>query len=826
MVEFLQDLKYAQRALFKSPGFALVAIITLALGMAVNTTIFSVVNGMLLRPLPVPDPSEITVLGLQRQNLANNQFFSYPDYQDLSKGRRAFRDVFAYRMWLSNIAFNGHGDRTIVALVTGNYFSALGLKPAQGRLFLSGEGRVIGADPIVVLGYSYWRKRFGGDPSIVGKQVEIDDVPTTVVGVTPEDFHGTYSVLETEAYLPLTGPRGPDDGDVTKELSQRDARDLRVMARLAPGVTLKQAQASMDVTAQQLSEQYPDSDKGISIKVYPEKMARPDPDPDNSLPLAAMAFLILAGLVLLVACFNIANVLLVRATVRQREMAIRAALGAGRARLVRQYLTESLVLAVLGGCGGLLMGSWAGVYLGSLHLGSNLPLRFDFSPDRTVYLYALGAVLLSTIIVGVIPALRAARTDVGAVLHEGGRGSSDGPGRHYARNSLVVAQVAGSLLLLVVAGLFVRSLQRAKNTYLGFDPNQILNVTVDPSEANYKEPQGREYFRELETRLRALPSVVSVSQEFSLPMGYISSDDPITVEGHPAPAGQQPPLILYDMVSPGYFNTLRIPLLRGRGFSDADSEKAPPVAIINQTMAKNLWPNEDPLGKRFLRGHSEGSDPAAKWTEVVGIAQDGKYQNVTETPQAYFYLPFAQEYQSLRTISVRTAGAPENLAQAVTEAIRALDSNVPVTQVQTMHEALNGANGFFLFEFGAQLTATMGLLGLILASVGIYSVVSYAAAQRTQEIGIRMALGAEPRDILRMVLRQGLGVVGIGIAVGLLAAYLGARLVAGLLFNVSAADPLTYISVAAFLTGVALLACWIPARRATRVSPLTALRYE
>ncbi|MGA7091035.1 MAG: FtsX-like permease family protein [Candidatus Acidiferrales bacterium] len=353
-----------------------------------------------------------------------------------------------------------------------------------------------------------------------------------------------------------------------------------------------------------------------------------------------------------------------------------------------------------------------------------------------------------------------------------------------------------------------------------------MNVTVDPSEANYKEPQGREYFRELETRLRALPSVVSVSQEFSLPMGYISSDNPITVEGHPAPAGQQPPLVSYDMVSPGYFNTLRIPLLRGRGFSDADSEKAPRVAIINQTMAKNLWPNEDPLGKRFLAGHSEGSDPAAKWTEVIGIAQDGKYQNVTETPQAYFYVPFAQDYQSLRTISVRTAGAPENLAQAVTEAIRSLDSNVPVTQLQTMHEALNSANGFFLFEFGAQLTATMGLLGLILASVGIYSVVSYAAAQRTQEIGIRMALGAEPRDILRMVLRQGLGVVGIGIAVGLLAAYLGARLVAGLLFNVSAADPLTYISVGAFLTGVALLACWIPARRATRVSPLTALRYE
>jgi predicted permease len=822
MLNLWKDIQYAFRTLTKNPGFAIIGIVTLALGMAVNTTLFSVVNGFLLRPLPVPHPEQITVLSLQQSSLPGNRHFSYPDYEDLRDQTNSFTDVFAYRVTFAPVAADQKADHCLISRVTSNYFSALGIRPAYGRLILPTEGRTPGSDPILVLGYSYWRSRFAGDPDVVGKKVVIHEHPFTIVGVAPQNFYGTYTALDMDAYVPFSAELSEDpDNPVDKTWTSRGSRSLTIMGRLKPGVTTKQAQASLNVVAQRIAEQHPDTEKGLAVQLYPEKLARPEPDPENPIPVAAMAFMALAGLVLLVACFNIANVLLVRATVRQREMAIRAALGAGQGRLVRQYLTESLLLAFLGGGAGLLLGSWTAGLLGTLHLGSDLPIKFNFQPDATVYLFALGAVLLTGLIVGIIPALRAARTNVITVLHEGGRGSSSGPRRQLARNALVVAQVAGSLVLLVVAGLFVRSLDKAQKINLGFNPDHVLNLSVDVEQIGYKEARGREIYHELDSRIKALPGVESVAQAFSVPMGLMSAGDRLTIENHPLEPGQQPPDVSYNVVTPAYFDTLQIPLLRGRKFIEADGEKAPPVAIVNQFMAKKLWPDEDALGRRFSVKGASGP-----FIEVVGIVQDGKYQNVVEDLEPYFYLPLDQNYMSIRTIHVRTALPTDALALQIESQIQELAPNLPVTQVQTMSEALQGANGFFLFRFGAQLTAVMGILGLILAVVGIYSVVSYAAAQRTQEIGIRIAMGAAPRDILKMVLRQGLGVIGIGLVLGLVIALAGTRVMGSMFVGVKPSDPLTFSVVVLLLTAIALFACWIPARRATRIDPLVALRHE
>jgi predicted permease len=822
MLNFWKDIQFAFRTLAKNPGFAIIAIVTLALGMAVNTTLFSVINGFLLRPLPVPHPEQITVLALQQAEVPGTHRFSYPDFEDLRDQTDSFSDLLAFRVSLVAVAVDNKADHCIISRVSSNFFSALGIQPAYGRLILPSEGRTPGADPIMVLGYSYWRRKFNSDPNVAGKKVEVNGLPFTVIGVAPKEFHGTYSVLDMDAYIPFSAePNEDPDAPIQKIWASRGSRNLTLMGRLKPGVTIKQAEATLSVVAQRIAQQHPDTERGLSVQLYPEKLARPDPDPENPVPLAAIAFMAMAALVLLVACFNIANVLLVRATVRQREMAIRAALGAGQGRLVRQYLTESLLLAFLGGGAGLLLGTWAAGILGSMRLGTDLPIQFDFHPDARVYLFALSAVLLTGLVVGIMPALRAARTNVITVLHEGGRGSSSGPRRQLARNSLVAAQVAGSFVLLIVAGLFTRSLSKAEEINLGFNPDHVLNLSVDVEQIGYKEPRGREFFHEVETRLRAVPGVESVAQAFTIPLGYMSSDDRLWIESHPLEAGQQPPQVVYNMITPGYLDTLQIPLLRGRKFTDADGEKAPGVAIINQFMAKKFWPNEDALGKRF--GTKGANGP---FMEIVGIVQDGKYQNVSEDPQPFFYIPLDQSYMSWRTFHVRTSVPPETLALQLESQIHDLAPDLPITQVQTMTESLQGANGFFFYRFGAQLTATMGLLGLLLAVVGIYSVVSYAAAQRTQEIGIRIAMGASPRDILKMVLRQGLGVVGIGLALGLILALAGTRLMSGLFVGIKPGDPLTFVVAVLLLTGIALFACWIPAYRATRIDPLIALRYE
>jgi predicted permease len=819
---FWQDLRYAFRALGNSPWFAALAVITLALGIAVNTSVFAVINGFLLRPMPVPHPEQLAVLAMQQSGDHALQKFAYPDFVDFRDQSASFADILAYRLTLAGLTADNRGDHCIITRVSGNYFSILGVQPALGRLILPAEGQTPGADPVLVLGYSYWQKRFAGDKNILGKHVEISGHPLTIVGVAPKEFHGTYSIVDSELYVPLSANIAAQGETLVQDTwTHRADRSLSLMARLKPGVNLKQAQSSLTVVAQRIAEQHPDSDKGISVLGFPEKLARPDPDPDNSLPAVAAAFMALAALVLLVACFNVTNVLLVRATARQREMAIRAALGAGRMRLVRQYLTESLLLAFLGAAGGMLLAYWATRYLSTLSLGTDLPIQFDFMPDVSVYLFSLAAAFLTGVIVGVFPALRVARRDVSAILHEGSRGSSSGRRRQFARGSLVVAQVAGSLVLLIVAGLFIRSLGKAQTIYLGFDARNVLDFSLDVQQISYPEVQGRAFYRDLESRLRNLPGVVSVSQAFTIPMGVMSASAHINLEGHPVEAGKQAPGADYNMVSPGYFDTLKIPVHRGRTFTEADTEKSPQVAIINQTMAKQIWPDQDPLGKHFSTKSDSGP-----FLEVVGVVQDGKYKGVIEDAQPHFYVPLSQSYVPMRTFHVRASGPPENISAQVQAQIRELAPTLPISELQTMEQSLQGLNGFLLYRLGAQFTGTMGLLGLILAVVGVYSVASYAAVQRTQEIGIRMAIGATPGDILKMVLRQGIGVVGIGLLVGLGAAFAGTRLLADLFYGVTPSDPITFAAVAALLLAVALLACWIPARRATRVSPTVALRFE
>jgi predicted permease len=825
MQSFWQDMKYAMRSLRNSPGFAIIAVVTLGLGMAVNTTVFSVVNGLLLRSLPVAHAEQITVLAMKQPGAEGFQSFSYPDFQDIRSQAEASGEVFGYRTTLVGLIADGKGDHCVMSRVTGNYFSALGIKPALGRLILPTEGQTPGADPVLVLGYGYWQKRFGGDKSVIGKQVQVDDHPVTIIGVTPKDFQGTYGFLNMDGYMPLSAIAGPGGIESVQEIwTHRERRSLTLMERLKPNVDLKQAKATLDVIARRIGEQHPESDKGITYQIFPERLARPEPDPDNTIPNASLAFTVLAGLVLLVACFNIANVLLVRATVRQREMAIRAAIGAGRARLVRQHLTESLVLAILGGGAGLLLGWWSSGFLSSLPLGTDLPVTFNFQPDLRVYLFTLATVVVTGAVVGIMPALRVARTDVNSMLREGGRGSSEGPRRHLVRNTLVMAQVAGSLLLLIVAGLFIRSAGKARGIDLGLNPDHVIDVPLDVQQLGYTEQQGKAFYRDAEERLRSLPGVVSVSQAFSVPLGLMSASERIIVEEHPLEAGQPEPVVYYNMVSPDYFETLRIALHRGRVFTKADSEKAAKVAIVNEAMANKFWPSEEVLGKRFkVKGPAKADQD---FIEVVGVVQTGKYRGVVEDSLPAFYVPMEQSYMPLRTIHVRTSVPPEGMEQQIAAQLQELAPGLPISGMRTLRADLEGINGYLFFRLAAQLTTAIGVLGLILAVVGVYSVVSYAAVQRTHEIGIRMALGAKPQDILTMVLGQSLIVIGVGIVIGLAAAFAGTRLLGSLLVGVSSNDPATFVIVAVTLAVVALLACWLPARRATHVSPLVALRYE
>ncbi|MBV9624177.1 MAG: ABC transporter permease [Acidobacteria bacterium] len=815
MKGLFEDFRVALRYLRNKPAFALTTVLTLALGIAANVTIFSTVNGFILRPLPVPHADRIAVLAAQQQGAPVGVYFlSYPELLDFRQQADTFSDFFASQVTLGGMSADQKADHFLGSYVSGNYFSGLGVKAALGRLFLPGEGEHAGSEAEIVLGYSYWQKRFGGSSRVIGKQVLVDGKPATIIGVSPQEFRGTSFALDINAYLPM-GMAATQDVDMW---TSRDDRQWIVMGRLKPGISFAQAQSSVSMITARLAQQYPATDKGLDVRVKPERMSRPVPLPNDLIAVIAALFLSLAVVVLLLACVNVANVLLVRATARETEMAVRTALGASRGRLIAQVLVESMLLALFGALAGLGLGALATRQIADFRLASFIPITLDWHLDWRVLGYALALSLSSGVLVGLWPALRVPRANLNQALREGGRSGSTGAGRHRMRSIMAGVQLAGSLILLIIAGLFARSLQSVQHMYLGFEPNHLLNVILDPHEAGYDPARTTTFYKELADRVRALPGVQSVCQAFSVPMGNYNTSDVVKIADHPTPPGQQAPMIMNNPVDPAYFETMGIPLLRGRGFTNFDNETSSHVAVINRTMAEQFWPKEDAIGKRF--------EAKGTWWQVVGIAENGKYAFVGEDPRPYFYLPLPQSFVSMRTLQVRTSIAPQALITPVRQLIKSMDPDLPTFSLMPMNDSLAGANGFMIFRIGALLASLIGGLGLVMAAVGVYGVVAFAASQRTREIGIRVALGATRGHVLTLVLRQGLWVVTGGAALGVLFTLGVSRSLANLLVGVSATDPVTFAAATLFLIAVALYACYVPARRAMKVDPMVALRYE
>ncbi len=816
-----QDIRYALRGLRKSPGFTAVAVLTLALGIGANTAIFSMVNALLLRPLPVPDPHQIALLAYQHGSAGVGSQFSVPEYNEIaSQTSGAFSGVFGYWFGIDGLSADRRADRIMTNYVTGNFFPTLRIKPLLGRFIIQGEGETPNADPVIVLSYDYWRTRFNSDPSVIGRKVLVDGEPVTVIGVTPKDFYGISAVLNTEAYLPLG--MLTLEGQQPQFMQNRTLRSMAVGARLLPGQSVSQASAVLAVVAARMSRQFPAAEGDIRLMVFPELRARPNPDPSNTMLVISGLFLGLAVMILLLACLNLVNLSLVRATTREDEMAVRAALGARRTRLVRQLLTESILLALIGAVAGLLLGRLAGYLISNLDLRSSLGVRLDFGFDWRVFAEALAAALATGILVGIVPALRVSRTDVNSLLHKAGRGTLGG--KHRVRNSLVIVQVAGSLVMLVIAGLFVRSLDVAQHSDLGFDPSHVADISMDPQEIGFSEAQGLVFFRTLLDRVQSLPGVERVGLTSSIPLGYYNDADSLTPDDYHPEAGQRPPRAMFSVVSPGFLETLKIPLLRGRAIGEVDNANSPYVAIINESMAQRYWPKQDPLGHHFTIGR----DPSHP-IEIIGIAKNSRISGVTGNIVPSFYVPLSQHYSSgltsLQTLTVRVKGDAAAMVPELESLVRSLAPDLPVFDAQPMLRAIDTLNGLLIFQIGAVLVGALGSLGLVLSVVGVYGVLSYSVSQRRREIGIRMALGAQPASIVAMVLREGALLVGIGLAAGTVCAFAASNVVASVL-TVSPGDPITYIGIIGGLGLIGLAACYFPAHRVMRVDPSQSLRYE
>ena len=816
------DLRYALRQMRHAPGFAISAVLTLALGIGANTAVYSLVSGY-MRPLPVPAPDRIVVIAGEVPGDETGMTFgiSYPALQDYRQATEVFAELFAFDTRGGGLTANARTTSFIYQGVTGNYFTGLQLPAHIGRVFRPGEGEFPGGEAIVVLSYQFWQRRFGGDPAVVGAIVRVDGTPTRVLGVTPEGFHGLYHGLAVEGYVPL-GFISMREKVERLRFTDRSMRYLRPAGRLRPGVTIAAAQAALDVVSARLQRTDP-KEKGVTARVIPERLARPLPIRfiERLMPLAQASMLGLAGLVLLIACMNVTNLLLVRGAVRQREMAMRAALGSGRGRLIRLLLAESLLLSLAGTAAGLLLGRWAmALFARSLFVASDIPLNVEFDYDWRVFLYAAAIAAVTGVLTGIAPAVRASRAEATALLHDGGYGSA-GTGRQRLRGAMVVAQVAGSLVLLIVAGLSIRSVQRAQAVELGFDPRGVLTVRLDPHQIGYDEPRSWAFYDELQRRLLGLPGVESVSTAFGAPMGYFIGADPVTREDAAGSADEPKPVYFANAVSPSYFATLRIPIVRGRSFTERDSLTTTKVAIVNETLARQMFPGEDPIGKRVIVPRPEG-----RLWEIVGVARDSKYVAVFEGQLPHIYFPIAQDPYYMRIVAIRGSAPPAALAPLVEREIRALDAEMPIADLMPMEQIVRTGVSYLMFHIGTVQSGAMGMLGLLLSVVGVYGVVSYGASLRTREMGIRIALGAEPRDVRALVLRQGTILVMAGIGVGLAIAAVVTRALGWFFILVGALDVPTFATVTALLAAVALVACYLPARRAMRVDPMVALRHE
>jgi predicted permease len=821
METFWKDLRYAFRMLLRSPGFTFVAVLALALGIGANTAIFSVFNGVLWRPLPVKDPQQLVILACKTPSFDFPLNVSYPDFQDYRQLKTVFSDLIAYTPSPVNFGSEGRPERAWTEMVSGNYFSMLGIEAVRGRTFAPDEGWVPGKDPLVVLSYKFWQKRFGGDPTIIGHTVQVNNHAFTIIGVAPEKFRGAYYFLEPDFYIPLTAMRFLDPNQ-EDDLNKRGASYLRVLGRIQPGVTPAQAMAAAEPLDHRLAQEFPDAHKGMSLLVIPELKARPEPGlVAGFMSTAALVFMLLVGLVLLIACANVANLILARANGRRKEFATRTALGATRGRMIRQMLTETVLLSAFGGILGLIFARWAALALMSVHIPSDVPLRlFDLRMDWRIFLFTFLAALLTGMIAGLIPSLQASRADLADTLRAGGRSGGASTGHHRFRNALVVAQVAVSLLLLACAGFFIRSLQNSAHVDMGFRVDHTLLMSMNVGLQGYKEERGQQFFKQLTERVRSLPGVRDAAIATYIPMGDENSLDNIYPEGQPTDDKSKTETTFDDSVQPDYFRTAGTPVIEGREFTEADNGTAPHVAIINQTFAKEIWPGQDPIGKVF-RIKKDGPP-----IQVVGLTRTGKYLFLYEKPQLYAYFPMAQSYNSGVNLFVYTQDDPQRLVTAIREQIRQLDAGLPVFNVTTMDVQVQYGKALFPARLGVMFVGTFGVLGLVLASVGVYGVVSYSVSQRTQEIGIRTALGAQRSNVLGMILKQGMAMSLIGTAVGIVLSFLLFRGLGSMLYGVKSTDFLTLGTVSALLLFVAFVASYVPALRATRVDPVVALREQ
>jgi len=819
METLVKDVRYALRMFIKSPGFTLIAVLALGLGIGANTAIFSVFNGMLWRPLPVKAPEQIVMLA-QKARTGDFPFgLSYPDFQDFRQLKSVFSDLIVYAPTPVNFGANGRPERAWAELVSGNYFSALGLEAVRGRMFTPDEGWILGKDPLVVLGYSYWQRRFGGASNVIGSTVQVNNHSFTIIGVAPERYRGAYYFLEPDFYLPVTTISLLDASEADM-LTKRGDPSFRVLGRLQPGVTAAQAMAASEPIERRLANDFPDSHKDLSLLVLPELQARPEPGLGGFMSTAVVVFMLLVGLVLLIACANVANLILARANGRRKEIATRTALGASRWRMVRQLLTESVLLALGGGILGLVFARWAAMALMSIHIPTDLPLRlFDLRMDWRIFGFSFFAAAMTGVIAGLIPAIQASRTNLADTLKAGGR-SGASEGHHRFRNGLVIAQVAVSLVLLACAGFFIRSLQNSAHVDMGFRVDHTLMMSVDLGLQGYSDERGQQFYKQLTDRVKVLPGVRDAAVASYIPMGYDNSFVDIYPDGQVKDDASKAETSLRNLVQPGYFRAAGVPVIQGREFTEADSASSPKVAIINEAFAKKFWPGQDPVGKVF---RTEKTGPP---TQVVGVTKTGKYLFLYESPQLYVYLPMAQRYASGATLFVHSAGDPGQLSAAVREQISQIDANLPVYNITTMDAHVQYGKPLLPARLGAMLVGAFGLLGLVLASVGVYGVISYAVSQRTQEIGIRTALGAQPSNVLAMVLKQGMGMALIGTVIGIVLALLLFRGLHTVLYGVQSTDFVTMGGVSALLLGVAFFASYVPALRATKVDPVIALRNE
>jgi predicted permease len=812
MGTLFQDLRYGCRMLVKNPGFTGIAVLTLALGIGANSTIFSWINSTLLNPIPgVTRTADLISVMRGERSEHPSPPFSYLDYRDLRDNNRSLSGLLAYHD--DFMAFTGAGkpERIYGALTSVNYFDVLGVRPILGRGFLPAEEQKPGGAPVVVISYGLWQSHFTADPSVIGRTIQINRHTYTIVGITPPGFQGCKTGLRSDVWIPLVMDRFVWGSN---RLDDRGTYWLNVLGRVRPGVDRRQAEGELNLLMQQIAQHSPDSHQG------PNQITL---DPLWRSPFGANVYLYttlpmllgLAALLLLLASANVANLLLVRSVARRREIAIRLSMGANRWRLVRQLLVESLLLALAGGGAAMLLTSWTAKTFATFIPPTSLPLTLNGRADRTVILVTLVISALTGMIFGILPALRTSRLAPVAVLKEEAGSVSGGLHKSRLASGLVVAQISLSLLLLICAGLFTRSLQNAQRSDPGFDPNRVLLASYELGPAGYSEAPGIGFDRKLLAKLEALPGVESVTLADFSPLSFTLHADSVEPEGY-VPRLHESMEIDRANAGPNYFRTMRTPLIAGRDFTPQDSEKSQPVAIVNQVLVDRYWPGQDAIGKRIRT--------FGQWFTVVGVARNGKYRRLIYSPAPVIFLPLFQDYRDPAIIHARVSGDPRAFAFAVERTVHEIDPDLPLFNVTTLKASMQFGS---MFErIAATFVSSFGLLAMVLAAVGIYGVVAYATRQRTREIGIRMALGARQPQVLRLVLAQGFRLTLMGLAIGLGLSFALTPFLRSQLFGVTATDALTYVSVLVLLCLVALVACYIPAWRATKVDPTVALRCE